>query len=785
MVQAENSRSAKMKLARSAFIVAVLVGGSGLGTAAFIGRDLLRIENLAAETRTRVIPRAVAESERALYAERLGRYVEIVVLSDSLEVRRQALDAAKGLADVFIAHLEPQDQELLRTAIGTVENAAGHSDRANDLTERINARLDRSAGLVREAREALEALSAESSAALERAVDHLIAYSTQRRAAAPTVLGELEEKMASLPVIGETSDRLLSTLGLMRANLVGVLDVQDEVELDGLAEEYRGLSNRLQIMLVLLSGNGRPERLAGLIQAFRDLKEVFELRRSALLSRQNAKAEGEKAIAALSSLTQRLSLGASVIASQGVAAIETHSRQIMATALIAVMALALLASALATIGRREVVVPLVKATGALHALRHGDTSVSLPPARIYELDELSSALASFRDATLQIKRMSAEQAAKSALLESVLASLNEGVLAIDSSVRVVCANARFRELYCLPDDVLRPGDALETALAAGAEEDAGASPDRAVPIALRIARARKFERGRFEEATSDGRVIEAHASPMADGGLVTTFSDITERRRAEEEIKESARKLADYAKDLERSNADLQQFAYVASHDLQEPLRTVASYCQLLQRRYQGKLDQDADEFISFAVEAASRMQQLINDLLQYSRVGTRGKPLEPTDCAKAAAAALDNLKIAIEESGASVSCDPLPVVAGDPVQLIQLFQNLVGNAIKFRGERPVAVEIRVENQGSEWLFSVRDNGIGFEPKYSERIFMIFQRLHTRDEYPGTGMGLAICKKIVERHAGRIWAESEPGVGSTFWFTLPKNGVGNGRAADL
>lgn len=224
--------------------------------------------------------------------------------------------------------------------------------------------------------------------------------------------------------------------------------------------------------------------------------------------------------------------------------------------------------------------------------------------------------------------------------------------------------------------------------------------------------------------------------------------------------------------DLSRSNADLQQFAYVASHDLQEPLRMVASYTQLLAKRYRGKLDAEADEFIGYAVDGAVRMQQLIQDLLAYSRVNTHGRRFLPTDLEVVFAQALANVRRAVEESGAVVTHDPLPTISADDRQLVQLFQNLLSNAIKFRGAHPPRIHVSAVRDDGGWTFSVRDNGIGIDPAFADRIFILFQRLHTRADYPGTGIGLAICKKIVERHGGRIWVESRPGDGATFFFTL-------------
>jgi light-regulated signal transduction histidine kinase (bacteriophytochrome) len=225
--------------------------------------------------------------------------------------------------------------------------------------------------------------------------------------------------------------------------------------------------------------------------------------------------------------------------------------------------------------------------------------------------------------------------------------------------------------------------------------------------------------------------------------------------------------------ELGRSNAELQQFAYAVSHDLQEPLRTITSYIQLLARRYREDLDEDARDFIDFAVDGARRMRRLIADLLQYSRVGTDGAEFEWVDADKALDEALANLQAGLEESGARVERADLPEVFADPGQLVLVFQNLVANAVKFRGEDPPCIEISAERQGRDWRFCVADNGIGVAPEHHERIFSIFQRLHTRSEYEGTGVGLAVCRKVVRRHGGRLWVESVPGDGAQFCFTLP------------
>lgn len=247
-----------------------------------------------------------------------------------------------------------------------------------------------------------------------------------------------------------------------------------------------------------------------------------------------------------------------------------------------------------------------------------------------------------------------------------------------------------------------------------------------------------------------------------------TSTDIHDQKMIQEQLSRTL-------DELKRSNQELEQFAYVASHDLQEPLRMVSGYTQLIARRYEGRLDENADEFLRFAAEGAKRMQQLIHDLLEFSRVTTRGKAFSSVDCNSIVEIVMNNLKFSIMEKDAQVHVETLPVVLADDTQLIQLFQNLISNALKFTDKRKPEIQISAEERPAEWAFSIQDNGIGIPKEFQERIFVIFQRLHERDEYPGTGIGLALCKKIVERHGGRIWFESTPGIGTNFYFTLQKN----------
>ncbi|MCU7492610.1 MAG: PAS domain S-box protein [Ignavibacteria bacterium] len=243
--------------------------------------------------------------------------------------------------------------------------------------------------------------------------------------------------------------------------------------------------------------------------------------------------------------------------------------------------------------------------------------------------------------------------------------------------------------------------------------------------------------------------------------------DITAQKRIEEELVKALL-------DVEQSNSELEQFAYIASHDLQEPLRMIGSYSQLLTRRYEGKLDAKADQYINYITEGVQRMQTLIKDLLHYSRTATSKEDMQTVDLNIVMTEVLTDLKVAIETSHADIKVSPLPPLKANHTQVRQLFQNLIGNAIKFRGDESPVIEVSAQEESEVWQFSIKDNGIGIDPEYSEKIFMLFQRLNDREKYPGTGIGLAVCKKIVERHGGKIWIESEAGKGTTFFFTIRK-----------
>jgi PAS domain S-box-containing protein len=451
---------------------------------------------------------------------------------------------------------------------------------------------------------------------------------------------------------------------------------------------------------------------------------------------------------------------------------------------------------------RELVVPVFRDDRVVAILGVGNKPVDYAEGDI----ETVSLLADLVWDIAERKRAEEALRERERFLSSIFESIQDGITILDSDLNIIRTNPTIERWY--PHAKPLFGKKCFQAYH-GADK-----PCQECPVAqtLETGKAvcevvpRKGVEGNIEGW------LELYAFPLlAHGseritGAIEYFRDISDRKKAEDalrageerhraeleqRIEERTSELAitnerltheiaerkQTATELERSNAELQQFAYVASHDLQEPLRMISSYVRLLQRRYLGKLDQDADDFIGYAVDGAKRMRRLIDDLLQYSRVGTHGKPLEPVQCEVLLNQALANLKMSIEDSHGRVTYDPLPTLIADSTQLMQLFQNLIENALKFRSDAAPLIHVSARRDGGHWHFSVRDNGIGIDPQYADRVFVIFQRLHGRDEYPGTGLGLAICKKIVERHGGRIWVEPESGAGATFCFTIPENGA--------
>jgi PAS domain S-box-containing protein len=362
------------------------------------------------------------------------------------------------------------------------------------------------------------------------------------------------------------------------------------------------------------------------------------------------------------------------------------------------------------------------------------------------------------------KRAEQKLAAQAGLMALLMETAPAAIAIFDRSMRYLAASRRFRADYQIGDQALIGRSHYE--VFPEVPERWREIHSRCLAGATERCEEEPFPR---HDGTIDWvrwEITPWYEEERAIGGLILLSEMITERRLTE-------RVLATQARDLQRSNAELEQFAYVAAHDLREPLRMVASYTELLGETYQGRLDNKADKWIHYAVDGARRMQRLIDDLLDYSRVAATGKPLRPTPVAAVVGQVIETMHMTIEEAAAEVVCGELPVVQADPGQLAQVFQNLIGNALKFRSERAPRIRVDAHHGDGEWVLSVADNGIGIPADDAERVFQMFQRLHGRSQYDGSGMGLAIVRKIVERHNGRIWLESEPGNGTTFRFTLP------------
>ena len=375
---------------------------------------------------------------------------------------------------------------------------------------------------------------------------------------------------------------------------------------------------------------------------------------------------------------------------------------------------------------------------------------------------------------LLLERKQAENRLKRSyqLTKTIIDSMNDAISLIDTrDFTIISVNSAFLKAYGFADESEIVGKHCYEVT--HHRSDVCAAPDDICPLSETVRSGGHFSVDHIHYGREGEKIFaEVSTSPITDENgkviqVVHVSRDITDRKRAEQD---KERLLADIA----RSNKELEQFAYVASHDLQEPLRMVSSYIGLLERKYKGKLDEKADTYIHFAVDGARRMQKLIEGLLTYSRVASRGRPFVSVDLNRTFEDAVTNLSAAIKDTGARIAKEDLPVVMGDETQMLQLFQNLIGNALKFQNSRvPPEIRIACAKQAKDWTFSIQDNGIGIEQKYFEQVFRIFQRLHSQQEYAGAGIGLAVCKKIVERHGGRIWVESEFGKGTTFLFTIP------------
>jgi PAS domain S-box-containing protein len=391
---------------------------------------------------------------------------------------------------------------------------------------------------------------------------------------------------------------------------------------------------------------------------------------------------------------------------------------------------------------------------------------------LIELESLRARIAVLEQAETVHRRNDAELQDSLAYLESIFDTAHECLIVLDTTLVVRTANRSFYQAFNIN---LQQTVGQQIWQLGQGEWDIPELHELLENILKDNSEARDFEL-KYHLSSTDQRTLLLNARQLyypdrAGDMILLAINDISERKRAEEA-------MAQYAHELARSNEELEQFAYVASHDLQEPLRMVTSYLQLLEKRYKYRLDPEADKFIGYAVDGAARMKSLITDLLAFSRAESRGLQYTRTDCNAVLARALGNLKPVVDETHAEISSQPLPTLRVDGGQLVQVFQNLVSNAIKFHSSAPPKIEIAAEEKDGKWLFIIKDNGIGIEPQYLDRIFVLFRRLHGLMEYPGTGIGLAICRKIVERHGGRIWAESEPGAGSTFYFTIPVSSQG-------
>ena len=591
-------------------------------------------------------------------------------------------------------------------------------------------------------------------------------------AVASVYQGQLEQGRAA--ATRQAAERLV-------VDVLALLSHTQEYALHGHARVVRQWQHRHEgagPLIDFLSGRGRDldheAALTRLPERWRDLGDVFQ--RLLELRRPDSPLEPTLRDRASKVLVDRLVSEVQVIAETvlevGRSAAEQRDRtdaMVQRLTLAAAVLVTLCFLAIFWLVHARVLAPLVGLQAAVQALRDGDRGRRLDSAARDEVGELAR---SFDDLRVELDIRERAVASSENFLRGLIEALPNALVHVDRAGRITTVNAAAealfgyarRELVGQPVEILLPPEQRE------AHERHRARRDWQQPEVGSVAGARSMRGRRADGEVFDVRIALAELGEGEQAGTVALAVDINE--------------LIERGQALERSNAELSRFAYVASHDLQEPPRAVTSCNELLKETCAGRLDAEALELIDFSIAAGRRMQDLIRDLLAYSRIDSRGAELQPVEAREVCDLAVANLRIALAESGASIRVGDLPRVQGDSRQLLQLFQNLVGNAIKYRGEAAPVLEVSAQRQGRFWVFCVSDNGIGIDPRFHERVFDIFKRLHGQDRYEGTGIGLAICARVVQRHGGRIWVESQPGEGSRFYFTLRDAALDGGAEAD-
>lgn len=705
-----------------AIIGAVATGFLIAALAAVILGALLRIVTIAEKAEQTVVPLVIQQHNHAVMASDLARVAEVILGSRSREERVAALQEAELIAHRFASVADTSVLSRLDSALHAVRRSAYRAD-------------------------VLDALNASAQGHLRR-IEAVVPF----------------DGPASLP--SRKGDELLSVYA-MRHILEAAQQAENGAVLDRLRDRFDVVADRLRGLLKggpIDLGAGQPMTLATLEQ----VAVVFDLRREYLVVVAQVQAETATARRLLAELSGGLSADAAATASQSSSEIVSYGRNGIAVGAVA-LTIGLLVLALgAWFISRHVINPVLRAHAALEAVQRGERPPDLPSARLEEFDAVGRSVERLFEVLTELKDKERQALRSRQQLQFIfdVSPIPFLMTGVDNSI-VMDANKALCALF-------RVGSG---ALVGRPVKDFWVQPQRMDEMIAYLRREGRVDNFEAHLMAADGREFWAVLSTRVvelDSGKVMLIGlyDITERKAYEA-------RLHSLVTELEASNGELEQFAYVTSHDLQEPLRMVTSYLQLLERRYSTDLTDEAREFIGFAVDGARRMQQLIIDLLDYSRIGRDTAP-ERLRMDGVLDDVCRTLRVATEESGATIQIiRPMPCIHGVRADMQRLLTNLIGNAIKYRApDRAPVVTVSAERTGHQWLFTVSDNGIGISPEHAERVFLIFQRLHGQTAYAGTGIGLAICRKIVELHGGRIWLDTSLGdtdgqVGATFHFTLP------------